>query len=98
MELAQLAAKPQLIELTIDDKALVKKYGEIVTFHTLDRLPLETFMQLADANQEHVGEMIEVVKPLMLTKEGKPIINKDNVLPTDILIAAITVIVEQLGK
>jgi len=99
MKLKELSAKPQLIEITLSNEALVKKYGEPVTFHTWDRQPMDVFMQLANANDGgKPGEVIDMVKDLILDDEGKKIINKENTIPTDVLILAVGAIVERLGK
>lgn len=98
MKLSQLAAKPQLIKLTLDDAETVEQFGEAVEFCTWDRQPLDTFMKLANANQENIAGMIDVVRTLILDDNGKEIITKDNMLPSSLLIKAISKIVETLGK
>ena len=98
MKLSQLAAKPQLIKLVLEDEDTVKAFGEAVEFWTWDRQPLDTFMKLANSNSENVGSMIEVVRELILDEQGRPIIAKDNMLPSTLLIKAIAKIVETLGK
>ena len=47
MKLSQLTAKPQLIEISLDDEATIKEFGEPVTFSTWDRQNMDTFMKLA---------------------------------------------------
>jgi hypothetical protein len=37
MKLSALTAKPQLIEVSIDDEDTMKEFGEPITFHTWDR-------------------------------------------------------------
>jgi hypothetical protein len=98
MKLSQLAAKPQLIKLVLEDEDTVKDFGEAVEFWTWDRQPLDTFMKLANSNSENVGSMIEVVREMILDEAGRPIIAKDNMLPSTLLIKAIAKIVETLGK
>lgn len=99
MKLKELSAKPQLIEITLSNEAVVKKYGEPVTFHTWDRQPMDVFMSLANANDGgKPGDVIHMVKDLILDDEGKKIINKENTIPTDVLILAVGAIVERLGK
>lgn len=98
MKLNQLAAKPKLIEITIDDKETVAEFGEALSFHTWDRQPLEVFMKLANTSSTNGGEMIEIIRTLILDENGKEIINKDNMLPTAVLMKAITKITEKLGK
>lgn len=98
MKLSQLAAKPQLIKLTLDDAETVKEFSEPVEFCTWDRQPLDTFMKLANANQENMADMIDIVRTLILDDNGKQIITKENMLPTNLLVKAISKIVETLGK
>jgi hypothetical protein len=98
MKLSQLAAKPQLVMFTVDNEEIVKKYNEPLDFYSWDRQPLEVFMKLASAQQQNIGDMIEIIRPLILDERGKPIIQGDVMLPSDVLIAAIAKIVERLGK
>jgi len=98
MKLSQLAAKPQLVEVKLDDADTVKAYGEPLVFHTWDRQPLEIFTKLAAANQSDVGEMVNVVRRLILDEKGKEVIHGETMLPPQILIKAIAKIVEQLGN
>lgn len=97
MKLSQLSAKPQLIEISIDDEDTVKEFGEAITFHTWDRQPLDVFMKLANTAND-TGSIIEVVKSLILDEKGKEILSKDTMLPTHVLMKAITKVTELLGK
>tara|TARA_R110000868_G_scaffold291803_2_gene552358 strand:+ start:6080 stop:6379 length:300 start_codon:yes stop_codon:yes gene_type:complete len=98
MKLSQLAAKPQLIKVTLDDADTIKEHGEPIEFHTWDRQPLETFMKLASANQADPGSLIDIVRLMIMDETGKQVITKDTMLPTPILLRAIQKIVEGLGK
>jgi len=98
MKLSQLAAKPQLIKLTLDDAEIVKEYGEAVEFWTWDRQPLEVFMKLANVKDGDVGNIIDSVRTLILDEKGKQIIIGEEMLPTNLLLAAIAKITETLGK
>jgi hypothetical protein len=98
MKLSQLAAKPQLIMITLDDAETVKEFGEPVEFYTWDRQPLETFMKIANNSGGDSTKMLEVVKKLILDENGKEIITNDNMLPSKILVTVISKIVETLGK
>lgn len=98
MKLNQLAAKPQLIKYTIEDEKLVEKYGESIEFWTWDRQPLDIFMQLANAQNTDMGQMLEVIRTLILDENGKQIITKEAMLPSDVLVAVIAKIVDTLGK
>lgn len=98
MKLSQLAAKPQLIKVSLDDQDTVKEFGEAIEFYTWDRQPLDIFMKLANAQQQDIGQMIDIVRTMILDEAGKTIIDKDNMLPTNVLLKSIQKIVESLGK
>ena len=100
MKITQLAAKPKLIKIKLTNKELVKKYQEEIEFHTWDRQPIDTFMELANTNsdQSKPGDIVHLVKDLILDETGKPVIVDDNTIPTDVLLAAVGAIVERLGK
>lgn len=98
MKLNQLAAKPQLIPFVLDDEDTIKEYGEAIEFYSWDRQPLDIFMRLANANQQDITSMIDIIKGLILDEEGKQIISQENMLPSNLLVRAISKIVEKLGK
>lgn len=98
MKLSQLSAKPQLIEVSIDDEDTIKEFGEAITFHTWDRQPMDVFMKLANMQGNDTGNIIEVVKTLILDDKGKEILSKDMMLPTHVLMKAITKVTDLLGK
>jgi hypothetical protein len=99
MKLSQITAKPKLIEMSIDDEDTIKEYGEPLTFHTWDRQPMEVFMRLANISEGNANaSIIEVVKTLILDEEGKALLTNDNMLPTHVLMKAISKVTELLGK
>lgn len=98
MKLSQLTAKPILIELKLDDEETIKEFGEVITFHTWDRQPMEIFMKLAAADHSNPATIIDIVKNLLLDEKGKEIITKDVMLPTHVLMKAIQKVTEVLGK
>jgi hypothetical protein len=98
MKLHTLAAAPKLIEFVIDDADIITKYGEAITFHSWDRQPLDIFMKLASATESNVTNIIGIVKDLILDDAGKPILTADTMLPTDLLMRAISKITSELGK
>ena len=98
MKINQLASKPQLIKLTIDDEEIVAEYGEAIEFWTLDRQPLDTFMKLATASQSDPTQIIDIVRKLILDESGKQVIEGDQILPTSVFLKIIKKIVETLGK
>ena len=98
MKLSQLTAKPQLIDVHIDDEETIKEFGEAIEFWTWDRQPMDVFMKLANADQNNTSSVIEIVKTLILDEKGKEILKDDNMLPTHVLMKAISKVTEILGK
>lgn len=98
MKLTELATKPQLTKITIDKDTLVEKYGESIEFYVLDRLPLEQYTRLASVKTEDFSSMMDLVKELVLDENGKPVMDEEHVLPTDILNEAMIKVVDVVGK
>lgn len=98
MKLSELAAKPQLKEIIIDDKDIVEEYGDSLSFYVQDRLPIETYTKLATMKTEDVGSMYNVIKELILDENGLPVMSDGNVLPMNVMTAAVMKVTETLGK
>lgn len=98
MKLSQIAAKPQLIQVTLNDEDTVKEFGEALEFHTWDRQPIDTFMQLASLGQKDPKAMLEIIRTLILDENGKQIIVGDSMLPSNVLLRVVSKIVDLLGK
>lgn len=98
MKLTQLTAKPQLVLVTIDDEATINEFKEPLEFYTWDRQPLDVFMKLANIEKDSTSGIIDIVRTLILDENGKEVLNKDNTLPTHVLMKAITKVTELLGK
>lgn len=84
--------------VTLDDEDTIKELGESLDFWTWDRQPLDKFMKLASVKQDKPGEIIDLVRELILDEEGKIVIKDDIMLPTQILVRVIQKVVETLGK
>lgn len=98
MKISQIASKPQLIKLVVDNEAIVAEFGEPIEFWTWDRQPLDKFMKLASIKQDRPEEMIAIVRDLILDEDGKVVLKDDIMLPTKVLIEVIQKVVETLGK
>jgi hypothetical protein len=98
MKLSQLTAKPQLIDVHIDDEDTVKEFGEPIEFWTWDRQPMDVFMKLASASNTDTQNIIGIVRTLILDEKGKEILKDDAMLPTHVLMKAIGKVTELLGK
>lgn len=98
LKLTQLASKPQLIKITLDDEALVEKYGDELDFWIYDRQNIDDFIKLATASQEDQSGMIRMVNQLVLDEDGKPVVKDGTALPNDVMLAVISAVVNRLGK
>lgn len=98
MKLNQLAAKPQLIKVEINDEEVIQQFGEPLEFYIWDRQPMDKFVRLATLDYQNFGEVTSLVKELLLDETGSEIIRDDLVLPTNILMKAITTVIDALGK
>lgn len=98
MNLKNLASKPKLIPVIMDDEAIVKKYGEPLEFYTWDRQPVNVFLNMATIDADNSAAIFEAVKDLVLDEDGKPIIQGEETLPMDVMMAVINQVVADLGK
>jgi hypothetical protein len=98
MKLSQLTAKPQLIDIHIDDEDTIKEFGEAIQFWTWDRQPMDVFMKLAGSGTNDTANIISIVRTLILDEKGKEILKDDEMLPTHVLMKAIAKVTELLGK
>ena len=98
MKLSQIAKKPKLIEITIDDADIVEEFGEALTFWTWDRQPMDVFLKLAAIDQNNTASVIEAVRELILNEDGSRVLTADISLPTKVLMRVIVTVVESLGK
>jgi len=98
MKLAELSQKPELIKIEIDKAELVEKYGDTLEFFCFDRQPIDVFTKLANADTSDPGSMTMLFKELILDEHSAPIINGESVLPMDVMIEAIKLIGDRLGK
>jgi hypothetical protein len=98
LKLTQLAAKPQLVKITVDDEATKEKYGDELEFWILDRQPLEKFIKIATGLSNDYAGSVNLLSELILDEDGKPVLTEDKILPNDLNTKVIQKIVEVLGK
>lgn len=98
MQLSQLAQKPQLIKLAIDDEDTIKEFGEALEFYIYDRQPVGTFVKMARLTSDDFAEIVKIVNDLILDEEGNPIVTGDLVLPQKLYIKVVERVVKQLGE
>ena len=97
MKLSDLSQKPKLIKIIINSEKIVEKYGEELEFHIYDRQPLDVFTKLANAKEDTAG-ITELIQNMILDENGKPVVADGNILPLDVIMEAVTLITNELGK
>lgn len=98
MKLSELAAKPKLVKMIIEDEDVIKEYGEALEFYTYDRQPMDVFLAMSNITAENYNSIVDTIKRLVLDEQGQSIIKGDVTLPTKIMLKVITKVVETLGK
>jgi hypothetical protein len=98
MKLSDLAKKPQLVKVIIEDEDIVKEFGEPLEFYTWDRQPMNTFLKLASVDQTNTASIFDAVRELVLNEDGTPVLSGEVSLPTMVMMRVITRVVEGLGK
>lgn len=100
MKLKQLASKPQLVRVVLNDEDTIKEYGDEIEFWVWDKQPLAKFIKFANvtADSESFPELVEFCSQLILDEAGEPVIGEGEVLPAAIMVRCINRVVEQLGK
>lgn len=99
MNIKEFASKPELIEIVLDDKDLVERYGEPITFYTLSIVRMSTYFDFFNARSNNeFSNLDKMMKSMILDKNGNKVLADDEDLPIDIAAAAINKIGEILGK
>ena len=99
MKLSELAEKPKLIPVKIENETIIEKYGDALEFWIYDRQPLNLFAKLASADPvKNFTEVAEIMSDLILDEDGKKVMEDGKVLPMDVLTQAVNEISKTLGK
>lgn len=98
MKLTQLAAKPQLVKIELNDEDIIKEFGEPLEFFIYDRQPMDKYIRLAQMQADNFGELVQAVNAMVLDELGNPIVKDELMLPTSVMTKVIGRVVETLGK
>ena len=72
MNIKELATKPKLVEITLDEPTLVEKYGETITFYTYDTVSLTAYFDFYDATSENQCANLEkTTRKMILQSHAK---------------------------
>jgi hypothetical protein len=100
MKLKELATKPQLTKIVLEDEDIIKEYNEPLEFYVYDKQPLAEFVKFSVTSQEdqNYAEMIDFCSDMILDENGHKIMTDGELLPNSILVKCVNEVVKQLGK
>lgn len=99
MEISKLAKKPQLVELILDDADIVERFGEPISFYIKDHMGVATYFDFYRLQQQNDDELLnDLLRKLILKKDGTPALADDEVVPVQLILAILMKISEHLGK
>jgi len=100
MKLKELATKPQLIKIVLDDEEIISEFKEPLEFYVYDKQPLGEFIKFSVTTQEdqNYGEMLDFCSAMILDEDGNKVMEDGSLLPNKILVKCINEVVKQLGK
>lgn len=98
LKLTQLAGKPKLKKVLVDEESIVAEFGEPIEFWIWDRQPIDKFVSLATLQVDDFGSLVKAVNEMILDEEGNPVLKDGESLPTNVMTRVINKVVETLGK
>ena len=100
MKLKELATKPQLVKIVLDDEETISQHEEALEFYVWDKQPLDTFVEFASNTQkpDSYPQLITMCSDMILDEDGNPVMAEGHVLPNQLLLKCVNKVVEQLGK
>jgi len=97
--LKELARKPQLIEIILDDKDIVESYGDCINFWVYDQVDLNSYFEFFKSQGDGDGKAMEtVLQSLVLNEQGQPMLDEGETFPIDLTVAMLGKLGEILGK
>lgn len=97
--ISEFAKTPELMEIVLDSEDIIAEYGEPVVFYMKDFVDINTYFDFFRSQAEGNGEGLnEVIRKLILNKEGNTVLGPGQALPVDLAVAVLGKINENLGK
>jgi hypothetical protein len=98
MKLKDLAAKPKLIQISLDSPETIELYGEPLEFWIWDRQPIQNFIKVATTMNSDYAAAVVMMNDMILDEDGKLVCKDGFTLPSSVMTAAIHKVIEHLGK
>jgi hypothetical protein len=98
MNLKELASKPKLIKLVLDDELTLEEYKEPLDFYIYDRPQVSTFVRLAGMTANDLADIVTIINELILDEKGEPIVQGEHLLPQKLYMRVVEKVIKQLGE
>jgi hypothetical protein len=99
MDIKQLAVKPKLIQLEVNNQDIIDQVGESVIFFMKEYLDLATYFDFYKIQESgDYTQLTILLRKLVLDKDGNPAIAEDEILPVEITLAILFKINEYVGN
>jgi hypothetical protein len=98
MKLEQLAIKPKLKKITINDPDIVARYGDEIEYWMYDRHDMDLYLRMSQVNGKDISAIAAVVREVVLNEGGNPVLGDDEVLPPDMMFKVIESAIKEMGN
>ena len=99
MNLKDFIQEPKLVEITLDDDAIIERYGGPIKFWAYDHIQLSQYFKFFDTRiQGQYDELETITRSLIRNEDGSQLIPEGKTLPSDIFASAIVALGNLLGK
>jgi len=97
MKLKEIASKPKLVKVVLDDEKIIELYDEPLEFWMWDRQELVVFLKMAQLKDDQI-ELMNIIRELILDETGKPMLEPGEIIPMNVLVPVSKAVVDQLGN
>ena len=97
MKLKEIASKPKLVKVVLDDEKIIELYDEPLEFWMWDRQELVVFLKIAQLKDDQI-ELMNIIRELILDETGKPMLEPGEIIPMNVLVPVSKAVVDQLGN
>jgi hypothetical protein len=98
MKLKELAKKPQLVKVTLDNEDIVERYGEPVDFWIYDRYEMDLYLKLMHNEEKDFVGLSQTIKDMVMDEDGSPIFSDGEIIPADVLTKMVEEVIGHLGN
>ena len=98
IKLSTLKAKPTLVEKLCKSPSVIEAFGAPIQFWSWDRIPMETYMQLVDADEKDIKIRFEIAKKLILNEDGTVMLVGDEVFTPAIMTEVVAEVFSDMGN